>query len=82
MKTMILTNGIAKETEKALCVKARVSFNGNEYKEREVWMPKSVCDNVQERAMEVEDWFLAKLSWKYSFHGHTMHFDAPRLATV
>lgn len=77
MKTIIITNGTSKETEKAICIKARVSFNGNEFKEREVWVPKSLCAITGTNTAEVEDWFLSKLSWKNAFHGYAMHFDRP-----
>lgn len=81
MKTTIFTNGIVKETEKAILVKALVTWNDNGYKEREIWMPKSVVTVVDDarkgEILDVEDWFIDKLSAQNAFHGYRMSFDRP-----
>lgn len=81
MKTTIFTNGIVKETEKAILVKALVTWNDNGYKEREIWMPKSVVtvadDARKGEILDVEEWFINKLSAQNVFHGYRMSFDRP-----
>ena len=75
MKTTIFTNGISKESDKAILVKCLVSYNANANKEREIWMPKSVTANVTSNTIDVEDWFLNKLSSANAFHGYRMTFE-------
>lgn len=76
MKTEIIINNVARETEKAVLVNLNVTFNHNGYKAREVWMPKSVI-SVDGCIAKVEDWFLRKLSVQNAFHGYTMSFERP-----
>lgn len=75
MKANIIINGITKETEKAICINCPVSYNANAPKGRDIWMPKSVCEIVNEQVAAVEDWFLAKLSEQNAFHGYRMNFE-------
>ena len=75
MTTKIYINGIAKESEKAICIIALVSYNANAPKEREIWMPKSVCKVTAEHVAEVADWFLSKTSEQNAFHGYRMNFE-------
>lgn len=75
MNTNIIINGIAKETEKAICVIALVSYNANAPKERNIWIPKSLCKIVNERVAAVADWFVEKLRNDNAFHGYRMNFE-------
>ncbi|MCR5352399.1 MAG: hypothetical protein K6E35_07925 [Bacteroidales bacterium] len=75
MKTKIIINGIVKESEKAICINAPVSYNANAPKGRDIWMPKSVASVISERIAVVEDWFLAKLSEQNAFRGYRMNFE-------
>lgn len=77
MKANIFINNIARETEKALLVNCNVSFNANAPKAREIWMPKSVCGRTNKAGtmLEVEQWFLDKLSEQNAFHGYRMNFE-------
>jgi len=75
MATNIIINGIAKESEKAICLICLVSYNANAPKERNIWMPKSVCKVVNEHVAEVADWFLAKTRDENAFHGYRMNFE-------
>lgn len=78
MKQLININGIARETEKAVLVNAIITFNHEKYSNREIWMPKSLVGrNVENEMLEVEDWFLAKLSEQNAFKGYQMLFDRP-----
>lgn len=71
---------IVKESEKAICLKLLVSFNGNT-SVRDVWFPKSVCeikdadyDKTGKRAF-VADWFLRKAETANAFAGYAMRFE-------
>ena len=75
MKTNIFIEGIAAETEKAIAVNALVSFNASTPKVRKIWMPKSLVANATEKMIEVEDWFLNKLSRENAFKGYEMRFE-------
>lgn len=75
MATRIYIKGIAKESEKAICIIAPVSYNANGTKDREIWMPKSVCKVITKNIAEVADWFLAKTSEQNAFHGYRMNFE-------
>lgn len=77
MKSLICIEGIAAETAKAVCVNAIVSFNANKTSTRKVWMPRSVVANATEKLIEVEEWFLSKLSEQNAFHGYRMNFERP-----
>ena len=75
MKSTICINGISRRSDKAILVNALVNYNSNASKEREIWMPKSVIEEVSDNFIKVEDWFLQKLSWQNAFHGYQMNFD-------
>lgn len=75
MKANIHITGIVKETEKALCVTARVCYNNNLPKSRNIWIPKSLIGHVAENNISVETWFLDKLGWQNEFHGYVMAFE-------
>lgn len=75
MRTSIIINGISKESEKALCINCPVSYNANAPKGRDIWVPKSLCEIVNDQVVAVEDWFLAKLSGQNAFHGYRMNFE-------
>lgn len=63
-----------KETEKAICVTAKVTFNGNKAHERDIWLPKSVVTEIYENSITVKDWFVNKLEWQNAFKGYAMRF--------
>lgn len=74
MKKEIVIESIAKETEKAILVEAKVSYNDNLPKARTFWMPKSLVEIVNDRIIMVEDWFIGKLEKENAFHGYYMRF--------
>ena len=75
MKTNIYIEGIAKESEKAVCLHCLVSYNDNKAKARDIWFPKSVCKVISEHLAEVENWFIAKTSEANAFNGYRMNFE-------
>lgn len=75
MRTNIVINGISKESEKAICVRAMVNYNDNASKEREIWLPRSVVTVTGDNVASVEDWFLDKCSLQNAFHGYRMNFE-------
>lgn len=76
MKKEIVIESIARETEKAILVEAKVSYNDNLPKARTFWMPKSLVEMCEDsRLLKVEDWFLKKLSFENAFHGYHMEFN-------
>lgn len=75
MKTNIYIEGIAKESEKAICLHCLVSYNDNKAKIRDIWFPKSVCNVVSEHLAEVENWFIAKTAEANAFNGYRMNFE-------
>ena len=42
----IKTNGITKETEKAICVNVSVNWGEGAWKTKDIWFPKSTADVV------------------------------------
>lgn len=77
MKTTICIKGIERTTEKAALVNALVNYNDNASKVRQIWMPLSVITINGNEFLEVEGWFLSKLSQQNAFHGYAMNFERP-----
>lgn len=77
MKTTIINHGIVKETEKSICCTVIVNWGEGNWKEKNIWFPKSLCEIRRENGTEwidVEEWFTDKLSRENSFHGYRMNF--------
>ena len=73
MKTIVI-NSIVKETAKAVLVSLPVTWACNMHK-KEMWFPKSVIGDKNERTMEVQDWFVEKQEFANVFHGYVMRFE-------
>lgn len=66
-------NTIAKETEKAMLINVTVNWADNCHI-REFWFPKSVVTILNEKTMEIKDWFADKMSKENAFNGYRMNF--------
>ena len=77
MRTDIILHNIVKETEKSLCCTVVVNWGEGNWKQKDIWFPKSLCDVFNFNGKDwvsVENWFIDKLSRENSFKGYRMNF--------
>ena len=55
-------NNIENESEKAICINITLEHpSSNKQFTKAQWLPKSVCENIGEKSVEVKDWFVNKM---------------------
>lgn len=75
--TEIKTNGITRETEKAVCVNVNVNWGEGSWKQKDIWFPKSTAEIVEvngETHVVVATWMMMKTRADNAFAGHKMNF--------
>lgn len=63
-----------KETAKAELLEVCVSFN-DKMSLRQLWMPKSVINWLNDEVIEIADWFASKTSKANAYNGYLMNFE-------
>lgn len=69
----ILINSVERETEKAVKVAFPVAW-GRKTHERSFWIPKSLVKIINEKSIQIAQWFIDRLSYENSFNGYDMFF--------
>lgn len=74
----IHTNGIVKESEKALCIRCVVRWSATNYT-RDFWIPKSLVRSVyaEGKLADIANFILNKMEVANTFKGYQMWFDEP-----